>query len=325
MTAVVERPKTSPPAAPVTAPPGRDGAVPAAPPRPPAAPRRTRPVHPSVRVAQGVLASIAALVLGFAVNLVLISPLTQDARQEMAFDRLRQELAEGSAPVSELDGDGRMLADGRPLAMIDIPQLGVHEVVVEGTTSGVLTTGPGHRRDTVLPGQEGTSILLGRAGAYGAPFGRIQELAPGETFTVTTGQGTSTFEVMGQRYAGDASPPPPEPGESRLVLVTARGPAFMPAGVLRVDARVVSEVHPAGERITTAVSRAVAGEPMVGDVSTVWALVFWLQGFVVAAFGAVWSYHRWGHWQTWVVFAPAIAAVAFQVADQVTRLLPNLL
>jgi hypothetical protein len=39
----------------------------------------------------------------------------------------------------------------------------------------------------------------------------------------------------------------------------------------------------------------------------------------------VWSFYRWGRRQAWIVFAPTVAAVAFQVADQVTLLLPNLL
>jgi sortase A len=185
--------------------------------------------------------------------------------------------------------------------------------------------GPGHRRDTVLPGQEGTSVLLGRAGAYGGPFGRIQELATGQTFTVVTGQGRHTYRVLGVRYAKDASPPPPKAGGSRLVLTTARGPAFMPTGIARVDAELTSQVAPVGTRVTTSGMRGAASDPMAADMSTIWALVLWLQAMVVVVLGAVWSFHRWGRRQAWIVFAPTLAAVSFQVADQVTLLLPNLL
>ena len=37
---------------------------------------------------------------------------------------------------------------------MQIPAIGLHDVViVEGTDSGDLRDGPGHRRDTPLPGQ----------------------------------------------------------------------------------------------------------------------------------------------------------------------------
>jgi sortase A len=45
--------------------------------------------------------------------------------------------------------------------------------VVEGTASSDLLDGPGHLRSTVLPGQVGTSVVMGRAKTYGAPFGAI--------------------------------------------------------------------------------------------------------------------------------------------------------
>jgi hypothetical protein len=201
----------------------------------------------------------------------------------------------------------------------------VHEVILEGTTAGVLMAGPGHRRDSVLPGQEGTSVLFRPSGSFGGPFSRIEQLAPGEIFTVITGQGENTYRVIGLRYAGDVSPPPPASGEGRLVLTTARGPAFMPAGVARVDAELISEVYPAGARVTTSVTLGEAAQPMASDPSTLWALVLWLEVLVAVVVGAVWSFHRWGRGQTWVVFLPVVAAVGFQVADQVTRLLPNLL
>ncbi|MFT2675577.1 hypothetical protein ACMWQR_28500, partial [Escherichia coli] len=68
-------------------------------------------------------------------------------------DMFRAQLQAGTAPVSEGDFEDNLLKDGVPVAILSIPQLGIDEVVAEGTTSGVLMKGPGHRRDTVLPGQ----------------------------------------------------------------------------------------------------------------------------------------------------------------------------
>ncbi|MFD1273890.1 sortase domain-bontaining protein [Streptomyces kaempferi] len=71
--------------------------------------------------------------------------------------------------MAQTDQQGDLLAPGTPVALIDIPAAHLHQVVLEGTDSGVLTDGPGHRRDTPLPGQSGTSVLMGRAAAYGGP------------------------------------------------------------------------------------------------------------------------------------------------------------
>ena len=132
------------------------------------------------------------------------------------------------------------------MAVIEIPTLNIREVVEQGTTSQVLMDGPGHRRDSVFPGQAGTSVIMGRRSAYGGPFGKLASLRPGDRVTVTTGQGVQKFGVLDVRRAGDPLPVAPAAGESRLVLITATGAAYVPGGVLRVDAKLLSTVQPSG-------------------------------------------------------------------------------
>ena len=69
---------------------------------------------------------------------------------------------------------GRPSPVGEPVALLSIPRLGISQVVVEGTASGDTLAGPGHLRDTVLPGQVGTSVVYGRAATYGAPVRRTR-------------------------------------------------------------------------------------------------------------------------------------------------------
>jgi hypothetical protein len=267
---------------------------------------------------------LAAVLVALTAYLTVVSQLTYVVSQQHLGPMFRDELAKGVAPVSEGTFDGALLADGAPIAQLRIPQIGLDATVVEGTRSGVLTAGPGHRRDTVLPGQVGVSVLMGRAAAFGGPFGRIQELAPGDRFTVVTGQGTQQFEVIGVRYAGDLSPAY-RTGHSRLVLETARGPAFMPSGVARVDADLVSPVQDVGTRQTTYANLAPAEKELAGDTSHVWALVFALQLFLAVELGAVWTFRRIGARQAWIVFVPLVLLAALVTADQTARLLPNLL
>jgi sortase A len=308
------------------------GTAQARPPRPPKPPRRApaprRPLVPMsplqafIRAAVGL---VAALVLAFAAYLFLLSPVFHLAAQQQMEDTYRSQLSAGTAPVSEGDFEDVLLTDGAPVGIITIPQLGMRETIAEGTSSDTLRLGPGHRRDTVLPGQAGVSVIMGRAAAFGGPFGALQTLQPGDEFQVRTGQGESTFEVLGVRYAGDPAPPAPVRGESRLILMTARGAPFVPTGVAYVDARLDGDALPAGARQTNPVTLPPEDKPLATDTSTVWALVFALQFLILAEIGAVWSFRRVGAQKTWIVFAPVLLLAALLTADQVTRLLPNLL
>ncbi|AWB96992.1 sortase [Agromyces badenianii] len=268
---------------------------------------------------------LAALALMFVLNLMLFGHVQHFAAQQRLSDTFRAALEAGTAPVSEGDFDDVLLADGVPVALLDIPSLDLREFVVEGTSSAQLTAGPGHRRDTALPGQAGVSVIMGRNAAYGGPFSGIQRLAPGEKFTVRTGQGLQKFEVIGLRYAGDPTPPAPKRGESRLILQTARGAAFVPGGIAYVDAKLTSEVQPAGARQTSSLTLPREDTALATDTTTVWALVFALQLLIVVEVAAVWAFRRIGAQKTWIVFVPVVLLAGLFVADQVARLLPNLL
>lgn len=299
------------------------------PPRRPKRPPRPRAVLPPLTRAQTIaragLVMVAVVVLGFLANMVGLSQLQHLVSQQELRTEFGDQLAAGTAAVSEGDFTGVLLDDGTPVARIQIPAIGVNEIVVEGTTSGDLTRGPGHRRDTVLPGQAGVSVVLGRANAYGGPFGRIQELPPGETISVVTGQGESLFRVKGVRYAGDPLPAAITSGQARLVLVSARGAPYAPSGVVRVDADLVSTVQAPGARQTTFTTIPAAQKELGSDFGTLWALVFALQFLILAEAGAAYSWRLVGGAKAWVVFAPVVLLAGLITADQLTRLLPNLI
>jgi len=271
------------------------------------------------------LALVLVLLFGFIVNLMLFSGLQQAIAQTQLRSLFAEQLEAGTAPVSEGTFDGVLLADGDPVARIEIPAISVDQIVVMGTASGVLTKGPGHRRDSAMPGQPGYTVIMGRMTAYGGPFANIQELVPGETISLITGQGEHIYRVIGVRYAGDIAPPPPRAGQGRLILETARGLPFMPSGVIRVDAELVSDTQPAGQRQTTFWQLPQADKELASDTRTVWALVFALQFFVVAVAGAAYSLRLVGKAKTWVVFGPVLLLAGLLVAGQVTLLLPNLM
>ncbi|MFB6784330.1 sortase [Streptomyces sp. NPDC056352] len=292
----------------------------------PGAPTPALRLPPTRHLARGTLLTLAALLLGLVVQILLVSPLQYRAAQQSAFDALRASLAEGTAPVAQTDQQGHLLAPGTPVALIDIPRLHLHHVtVLEGTDSHVLSEGPGHRRDTPMPGQAGSSVLFGRAAAYGGPFGDLHTLVAGDTLTLTTGQGKATYRVLGVRRAGDPAPAPVAAGKGRLVLVTATGHLYQPSGILRVDADVVSGVSETPPPTIVPGSLPDSEQPLASTDGIPWELVMWLQALVLVAIASVWAWHRWGRHQTWIVCAPVMAVLGLQVAGQVTQLLPNLL
>lgn len=263
------------------------------------------------------LSILAALMLGFVAYVAVVGNVVHARAQQLAYASLRNELANGTAPLGQVDDRGRAVALGAPVALLEAP--GIREVVREGTTSGVLTGGPGHRRDSVLPGQPGVSVIYGRKAAFGAPFAGIATLRRGALFHVTTGQGRHEYRVLGVRRSGD---PAPIGGGPRLTLVTATGPAYLPSGVLLVDTALVSAPVPAAPLRPIAMTGSEG--PLAGDRTALVAMVLWGQGLVLAACLVVWMGVRWGRRQAWLVGVPLLGALGLVVASSAARLLPNL-
>jgi sortase A len=277
-----------------------------------------------VRMAGQAVCIIAALALCLVGQLALIGVLAHNSDQDRAYNDFRIQLANATAPVSGMDQDRRLLADGTPIAIIGIPRLGLREVIGEGTSPEALKAGPGHRRDTVLPGQPGVTVLLGRKAAYGGPFGEISTLSVGDEIKLTTGQGDHTYRVTGVRRAGSPQPSELAKDEGRLTLVTADGPPFLPSDVLRVDAKLTSAPVAANLSLPAMVVRD-AEQPMAMDGTELVPLVAWGLVLCVGVAAVVYVRQRAGRWHAWVVGVPLLGALGLTVADQAASLLPNLL
>jgi len=285
----------------------------------------TPPLSPRLELVRAILVFVFILSFTAVVHLLVMSSLQQSAAQGGAFKSFRSALAKGVAPIGPADQAGQPLSSGTPVAFLEIPSIGVDEIVGEGTSAGTLFDGPGHRRDSPLPGQIGTSVILGRRAAYGGPFSDVSTLKPGTAIKVTTGQGVFEFTVTGVRYEGDPAPAAAKPGTARLVLVTAAGRAFLPEGVVRVDAELSGTAVVGPARLVTSAGLPTQETVMAGDSRTLWALALWLQALIALSVVAVWAWHRWGRAQAWVVFLPPLLLVGLVVAGEAALLLPNLL
>lgn len=284
-----------------------------------AAPTMSRPTvrRPPVVGMLTILAGLAAWLPVYAAGL---SALHEHHAQSVLYSQLREELANATAPLAG------HIAEGAPVAIIDAPSGGIHrEVVVEGTTSRDLQSGPGHYPGTVLPGQAGIATIMGKAITYGAPFGSIATMHVGDVITTTTDQGVSHYTVTELRKPGDPLPSPLTPDAGRLTLVTAansgwRG-GWTPTHAIFVDAMLQSKPF------TTPATSPAAGSadaPMAGDSGALVPLVLWLQGLLLSGLAVAWGRHRWGARETWLVGGVVLLALLWGASGAFVSLLPNL-
>jgi sortase A len=267
-------------------------------------------------------AAVTALAVWFVVYAFVLSGLEERGAQARLYDRFRLELAGATAPL------GGTIKAGSPVALLSAPASGLADVVVvEGTTARQLMSGPGLMADTPLPGQSGTSVIMGRSVTFGGPFSGISRMKPGDKLTVTTGQGVFTFSVLDVRRSGDQLPQPLAAGKAGITLISSVGAGWRnglaPSGIVYVDASMQkgsAQPAPSG-RPTTVSTPSLA---MRGDPGALVPLIFWIEGLLVVGALTVWSWVRWGRKQTWVIATPVALLILWGASGALIRFLPNL-
>lgn len=287
-------------------------------------PAEIPPLSPKLALARGIFLMIFVVCASLLFHVMILSHFQQEASQQRAFSSLRGSLATGTAPTGPLGFDGEQIEIGTPIARMEIDAIGLDQVVVYGTGADELMIGPGHRRDTVFPGQAGTSIVMARRGSYGGPFAAIDSLDASASILITTAQGQYEYQVVGVRREGDPLPGPLPDSGARLTLVTADGPRYVPSGLVQVDADLVG-VAAVGQTPAHTIRTLPASEkPLGNDTSTLWALALWIQLATLLSMGALWVGARWGRPQAWLVFTPPLLLVGISVSSELVRVLPNL-
>jgi sortase A len=225
--------------------------------------RRSRWSHRAVRVLAAVLILAGVLALVDAgITLVwqepfsaLYAKLRQDhlsgalAKVEHAAPTAAEqhtlvELADVRRRVAFLAGglEGRA-KDGSAVGRIVIPRIGASFVVVKGTSTSDLESGPGIYGETVFPGMAGTTAIAGHRTTYLAPFRHIDRLRAGSRILVKMPYAHFTYTVIGKRIVAptNVSAAVGNVGYSRLVL-SACTPLFSAAKRLLVYARLTRAV-----------------------------------------------------------------------------------
>jgi len=259
-------------------------------------------------------AALLVLVLGLFAYAKVFTPMAEDRAQALLEKEFTPALLNGVAPV------GYPIKSGTPVALLEIRDINVRRVVVEGTHAEELAKAPGHLVGSALPGQPGTSAILGRSSRYGSAFERIGELKPGQEVSVTTAQGEHTYEVIDStvRLANDSAAFTGE--RNMLLLITGVG-GSSPDKRLVVRALLISPVFPAGIAAVD-VETSIAELGLEGSNHSALQLAIWLFLLLILLVLTIPFSEKIGKRVTWLIAIPLLNVVLFQVWHHATLMYP---
>lgn len=252
---------------------------------------------------------LGGLLCGYVFYLFALSPIQEAHMQHNLYATLRGQMQQAIAPLGSPK-------PGTAVAVMEIPRIGLRAVVVEGTTATVMTRGPGHRRDTPLPGQFGVSEIYGHRTIFGAPFRDLPSLLVGDTIKVTTGQGLATYQVRG---FGDGGHPFLDRSPNRLVLITADS-SWIPGHWIQVDAQLTSapQPDPGGRPFVGPGEKALERDDSVLVLTMIWGMAL----VIAAAIGTALA-HSWSRRTTYLALSPVVVAIVWNLYENFSSLQPN--
>jgi sortase A len=213
--------------------------------------------------------------------------------------------------------------DGQPIGTIQIPNIGLDQVVVEGVGTTQLEMGPGHYPGTPLPGEQGNVAIAGHRTTYAHPFYDLNEVTPGNTIVLTTAQGIFVYTADGQQVVQPTDVAVVGPSAGAELTLTTCNPRYSAATRLVVTATLTSSLlFPAattarhgprrsasqstGRAVGTLPGTALAGTDDDGALRLIEAVGLGVATVVVAV--AVWLLARRMR-RRWMVYLPGAAAV----------------
>ena len=216
---------------------------------------------------------------------------------------------------------------GDAVAILKIPKLGVEKMVVEGVELADLKKGPGHYPSTPMPGQKGNAAIAGHRTTYGAPFFRLDELAPGDVILVTTREDDFEYKVRESRIVEPSEVSVLDQTEDdRLTLTTchprysARERLIVVAGLSKGEAREAPPPAPAPppRAQLEGGDAGLSGEAASNEPAIAWGM---LAALVWVA--TWWAGRRWRRVPAYLAGTPVFLVVLFFFFENFSRLLPS--
>ena len=226
--------------------------------------------------------------------------------------------------------------EGEATAIIEIPKIGLERVVVEGVSVADLKKGPGHYPETPLPGQEGNAAIAGHRTTYGAPFNRIDELAPGDEIFVQTVQGRFRYLVRATDEEGRILPDQSQ-GDGHFVVKPTQVEVIEDKGDDRLTLTACHPKYSARERIIVVAELGPDQAAQPAQTSGAPISLDGLDGEQGATLptillgllcGAIWLFawalgRLWRRWPAYLVGLPFFLVGLFFFFEEFSRLLPS--
>lgn len=213
------------------------------------------------------------------------------------------------------------LATGQPEAVLEIPAIDLHQVVVKGTSAQDLTSGPGYMVGTAILGTRGNAVIAGRRTTAGAPFRRLLTLRAGDRLKVVTAYGTFGYRVERVGIAVPGSRDPIGPSRSPELTLVTSNPAYLSTGRAYVTASLTTKAArgPKASGVPPLSVRSLSGDSNAVVPSIIWGLVL-----AVCLVATVASYRRWRTQlaAVYLVSTPIVLALALLWCENLFRLLP---
>lgn len=160
--------------------------------------RRGGGVRAVIRGVGEVLITLGAVLLLFVFYAVYVTDWSSAQKQQQATTQLDETWRNPRGLVDRP-------VEGAGIAKMYIPSFGPDFVftVLEGTSPGILTAGPGHYLNTALPGQPGNFAVAGHRVGKGSPFNDLDLLASCDAIVVETADQWFVYRVLPLRGEAD--------------------------------------------------------------------------------------------------------------------------
>lgn len=305
-----------------------------------------------------VLASVWVLVALVGATLVVytVEPLFQQRTQAALLAGYRTSIFQAAQEAQGLPGIEAKTKPpelGDPVAVIEIGRLQFQQVAVEGVSPRQTQGGPGHVVGTAGPGQPGNSAIVARRGAFGGPFGELDQVRTGDQILITTTQGQTVYKVesVRQQTLTDA----PAVSETAPVVASSSGgeeaapedPAtaasigvdtlFGPTRDDRLTLVTSASANPLNASAATVVRAKLEGSPFAptpqggrtasqtgrtGDSAALAGVVLALLALIGAGVGAVFLYRRSSFKVAYLLVTAPLLVAVIVFAEAASLLLP---
>ncbi len=233
-----------------------------------------------------------------------------------------QALSSGAGFPVDANGKPIPIELGTAVAALDVPKIDIHKIVVEGAGAEPLKKGPGVTSNSVLPGQQGQTIIVGRRTTYGAPFRHIDALQKGDEVHTTTPFGKFTYKVRETRTVDPGSATNLSEARGSLLMLVTSDPPDSGGAALVVVAELAGDpsTYPDPERRIGGEAGAVAFR---GNAGSGLGAIFTGLLLLAALLATDTMYLKWRRWPTYLLTTPLILALTFAWMDNLSSLFPS--